>query len=48
LVPAKSKVVVRVKFESVPTEAEVNDGSVPEAEHRDNMVQVTTAPPVER
>jgi hypothetical protein len=48
LVPAKSKVVVRVKFESVPTEAEVNDGSVPEAEHRDNMVQVTAAPPVER
>jgi hypothetical protein len=48
LVPAKSKVVVRVKFETVPTEAEVNDGSVPEAERRDNMVQVTTAPPVER
>ena len=48
LVPAKSKVVVRVQFESVPTEAEVNDGSVPEAEHRDNVVQVTTAPPIER
>jgi hypothetical protein len=47
LVPSKGKTVVRVPFESVPEEAEVNDGSVPESEHRDNLIPVTTAPPVE-
>lgn len=48
VVPAKGKTIVRVPFESVPREAEVNDGSVPEAEHRDNVIQVTTAPPARR
>ena len=43
-VPAKGKAVVRVPFESVPTEAEVNDGSVPESEHRDNITPVTSSP----
>jgi hypothetical protein len=45
VVPAKGKAIVRVPFESVPTEAEVNDGSVPEAERRDNVIPVTTSPP---
>jgi hypothetical protein len=45
-VPAKSKATVRVPLESIPSEAEVNDGSVPEAERRDNVFPVTTAPPV--
>lgn len=48
VVPAKSKAVVRVPFESIPTEAEVNDGSVPEAEHRDNIVPVTSSPAAEK
>jgi aminopeptidase N len=43
VVPAKGKAVVRVPFESAPTEAEVNDGSVPEAERRDNVVPVTSS-----
>jgi hypothetical protein len=43
VVPAKGKAVVRVPFETVPTEAEVNDGSIPEAERRDNVVPVTTS-----
>jgi hypothetical protein len=43
-VPAKSKATVRVPLESAPSEAEVNDGSVPEAEHRDNVIPVTTSP----
>jgi hypothetical protein len=47
MVPAKGKSTVRVPFENAPDEAEVNDGSVPEAERRDNVIQVTTAPPVE-
>lgn len=46
-IPAKGKIVVRVPFESVPAEAEVNDGSVPESEHRDNVIPVTTAPAAE-
>jgi hypothetical protein len=44
LVPAKGKAVVRVPFETVPAEAEVNDGSVPESERRDNVIPVSTAP----
>ena len=44
VVPAKSKATVRVPFETAPSEAEVNDGSVPEAERRDNVIPVTTAP----
>ncbi len=44
VVPGKSKATVRVPFEAAPSEAEVNDGSVPEAERRDNVIPVTTAP----
>jgi hypothetical protein len=44
IVPAKGRATVRVPFEAAPTEAEVNNGSVPEAERRDNIVPVTTAP----
>jgi hypothetical protein len=47
VVPAKSKATIRVPFESVPNEAEVNDGSIPEAEIRDNTIPVTVTPPVE-
>jgi hypothetical protein len=47
-VPAKGKAVVRVQFQAAPTEAEVNDGSVPEAEHRDNVVPVTSSPTAEK
>jgi hypothetical protein len=47
VVPAKGKTIVRVQFESTPTQAEVNDGSVPEAELRDNVIPVTTAPAIQ-
>jgi hypothetical protein len=47
VVPAKGKAIVRVPFETAPTEAEVNDGSIPEAERRDNVVPVTTTPAAE-
>jgi hypothetical protein len=40
LVPAKSKATVRVPLGAVPTEAEVNDGSVPESDHRDHVFAV--------
>ena len=43
-VPAHGKAVVRIPFEKTPTEAEVNDGSVPESEPRDNIVQIASAP----
>jgi hypothetical protein len=45
LVPAKSKATVRVSLTGVPTEAEVNDGSVPEADHRDHVSAVASPPP---
>lgn len=45
VVAAKNKAIVRVPFEAAPSEAEVNDGSVPEAERRDNVIPVTTSPP---
>jgi hypothetical protein len=45
LVPAKSKATVRVPLEAAPSDAEVNDGSVPEASRRDHLIPVTTAPP---
>lgn len=48
VVPGKSKATVRVPFEAAPNQAEVNDGSVPEAERGDNVVPVTAAPPVQR
>jgi hypothetical protein len=44
MVPAKGKAIVRVAFEGIPNEAEVNDGSVPESERRDNVIPVTTTP----
>jgi hypothetical protein len=47
VVPAKGKTIVRVPFESTPTQAEVNDGSIPEAELRDNVIPVTTAPAIQ-
>jgi hypothetical protein len=47
VVPAKSRAIIRVPFESTPSVAEVNDGSVPEAERRDNIIPVTTSPPAE-
>jgi len=48
VVPAKSKATVRVPFEATPTQAEVNDGSIPEAERRDNVISVTTSPASEQ
>ncbi len=44
VVPGKSKATVRVPFEAAPITAEVNDGSVPEAERRDNVIAVTATP----
>jgi len=44
-VPAKGKAIVRVPLDSVPNEVQVNDGSVPEAERRDNVISVTTSYP---
>ena len=44
VVPAKSKATVRVPFQAAPSEAEVNDGSVPEGDRRDHVIPVTTAP----
>jgi hypothetical protein len=46
VVPGKSKTTVRVPFEAAPNQAEVNDGSIPEAERGDNVVPVTAAPKV--
>ena len=45
LVPAKSKATVRISLTGAPTEAEVNDGSVPEAGHRDHVVAIAPPPP---
>jgi hypothetical protein len=45
VVPAKSKATVRIPFEATPSTAEVNDGSVPEAERRDNVIPVSSTPP---
>jgi hypothetical protein len=47
VVPGKGKATVRVTSVDAPSEAEVNDGSVPESEHRDNTIPVTVTPPVE-
>jgi hypothetical protein len=47
VVAGKSKATVRVSFEAAPSEAEVNDGSVPEAERRDNVIPVTATSSVE-
>ena len=43
VVPGKSKATVRISLEADAKEAEVNDGSVPEAGPRDNMIPVTAA-----
>ncbi len=44
-VPAKSKATVRVSLTGFPTEAEVNDGSVPEAARRDHVLAIAPPPP---
>jgi aminopeptidase N len=44
LVPAKSKATVRVSLDATPTQAEVNDGSVPESGRRDHVLPVTIPP----
>ncbi len=48
VVAGKGKATVRVPFEGSPSTAEVNDGSVPEAERRDNVIAVTATPSPER
>ena len=48
LVPAKSKAIVRVPLAATPTEAEVNDGSIPEAPRARHVAPVGasgTSPP---
>jgi len=47
VVPGKGKATVRVSLEAAPSQAEVNDGSVPESERRDNVIPVTVTPSVE-
>ena len=47
VVPGKGKATVRVSLEGAPSEAEVNDGSVPESEERDRVIPVTVTSPVE-
>ncbi len=44
IVPAHGKGIIRIPFESTPSEAEVNDGSIPESERRDNISPVTVSP----
>ncbi len=44
VVPGKAKATVRVPLGDAPVNAEVNDGSVPEAEPRDHLIPVTSAP----
>jgi hypothetical protein len=48
VVPGKGKATVRVALEAAPSEAEVNDGSVPEAERGNNVIPVTVTPSAER
>jgi hypothetical protein len=47
VVPGKSKATVRISLEADAKEAQVNDGSVPEAERRDNVIPVTATVPLE-
>ena len=42
VVPGKGKATVRVALEGAPSEAEVNDGSVPEAEAREHLFPITS------
>jgi hypothetical protein len=44
VVPGKGKATVRVSLEGAASDAEVNDGSVPEAESRENVIRVTATP----
>ena len=43
-VPARGSAVVRVRLGALPTEAVVNDGSVPESDPNNNMLKITTPP----
>ena len=43
-VPAHGKASVRIPFQTTPTEAEINDGSVPEAERRQTLLPITSTP----
>lgn len=43
-VPAKGTAVVRIRIPAAPTEAIVNDGSVPESDPNDNSLKITTPP----
>jgi hypothetical protein len=47
VVPGNSKATVRVSLQGKPNQAEVNDGSVPEAEYRDNVISVAASTPAE-
>ncbi len=47
VVPGKSKATVRISLEADAKEAEVNDGSIPEAGPRDSVIPVTATAPVE-
>ena len=44
LVPAKGTAVVRIRIPAAPTEAMVNDGSVPESDTNNNSLKITSAP----
>ncbi len=46
VLPAKSKATMRVPFDADPTQAVVNDGSVPEAERGTHVIPVTATSPV--
>jgi len=41
MVPAKSKAAVRIQAASMPMEAIVNDGSVPESDVGNNVYKIT-------
>ncbi len=42
LVPAKGTAVVRIRIPAAPTEALVNDGSVPESDPSNNSLKITS------
>ena len=44
LVPAKGTAVVRIRIPAAPTEAVVNDGSVPESDANNNLLKITPPP----
>jgi hypothetical protein len=43
-VPAYGKASVRIPFQATPTELEINDGSVPEADRRQTTLPITATP----